>query len=70
LIVPHYPTGEGGRPPIPLERKLRIYFLQQWFDVSDPGVEEALYDMVSMRTFAGIESGDAPMPDETTVCTC
>src|ERR1035441_10699525 len=51
LIVPHYPTGEGGRPPIPLERMLRIYFLQQWFNLSDPGVEEALYDLASMRTF-------------------
>ena len=68
LIAPHYPTGEGGRPPIPLERMLRIYFLQQWFNLSDPGVEEALYDMVSMRTFAGIDLGDAPAPDETTVC--
>jgi len=68
LIAPHYPTGEGGRPPIPMERMLRIYFLQQWFNLSDPGVEEALYDMVSMRTFAGIDLGDAPMPDETTVC--
>ena len=68
LIAPHYPTREGGRPPIPLERMLRIYFLQQWFNLSDPGVEEALYDMVSMRTFAGIDLGDAPVPDETTVC--
>ena len=47
---------------------LRIYFLQQWFNLSDPGVEEALYDMVSMRAFAGIDLGDAPVPDETTVC--
>ena len=68
LIAPHYPTGEGGRPPIPLERMLRIYFLQQWFNLSDPGVEEALYEMVSMRTFADIDLGDAPVPDETTVC--
>lgn len=41
LIAPHYPTGEGGRPPIPLERMLRIYFLQQWFNLSDPAVEES-----------------------------
>ena len=68
LIAPHYPTGEGGRPPIPLKRMLRIYFLQQWFNLSDPGVEEALYDMTSMRAFAGIDLGDAPVPDETTVC--
>jgi IS5 family transposase len=68
LITPHYPTGEGGRPPIPLERMLRIYFLQQWFNLSDPAAEEALYDMVSMRSFAGIDLGDAPAPDETTIC--
>ncbi len=68
LIAPFYPTGEGGRPSIPLERMLRIYFLQQWFNLSDPGVEEALYDMVSMRAFAGIDLGDAPAPDETTIC--
>jgi transposase, IS5 family len=68
LIAPHYPTGEGGRPPIPLERMLRIYFLQQWFNLSDPGVEEALYDSVSMRSFAKIDLGREPVPDETTVC--
>ena len=68
LIAPHYPTGEGGRPPIPLERMLRIYFLQQWFNLSDPAAEEALYDMVSMRSFAGVDLGDAPAPDETTIC--
>jgi transposase, IS5 family len=68
LIEPHYPSGELGRPPIPLERILRIYFLQQWFNLSDPAVEEALYDMVSMRAFAGIDLGEAPVPDETTVC--
>jgi len=68
LIAPHYPTGEGGRPPIPLERMLRIYFLQQWFNLSDPGAEEALYDIASMRSFAQIDLGSAPVPDETTVC--
>jgi len=68
LIEPHYPKGDVGRPPIPIERMLRIYFLQQWFNLSDPGVEEALYDMTSMRAFAGIDLGVAPVPDETTVC--
>src|SRR5271154_216301 len=58
LIEPHYPSGELGRPPIPLERMLRIYFLQQWFNLSDPAAEEALYDMVSMRAFAGIDLGE------------
>ena len=68
VIRPHYPTGEGGRPPVALERMLRIYFLQQWFNLSDPAVEEALYDSVSMQTFARIDLGREPAPDETTVC--
>ena len=65
-----YPQGSesGGRPPIPLERMLRIYFLQLWFNLSDPAVEEALYDSVSMRSFAGIDLGVESVPDETTVC--
>ena len=58
----------GGRPPIPLERMLRIYFLQLWFNLSDPAIEEALYDSVSMRSFAGIDLGVESVPDETTVC--
>jgi IS5 family transposase len=68
LIEPHYPTGEGGRPSIPLDRMLRIYFLQQWFNLSDPAVEEALYDSTSMRAFAKVDLGRAPVPDETTIC--
>jgi len=65
-----YPKGSdtGGRPPIPLERMLRIYFLQLWFNLSDPAVEEALYDSVAMRSFAGIDLGLEAAPDETTVC--
>ena len=47
---------------------LRIYFLQQWFNLSDPGVEEALYDSAVMRQFVGIDLGCEPAPDETTVC--
>src|SRR5690606_32600590 len=58
----------GGRPPIPLERMLRIYFLQLWFNLSDPAVEEALYDSAAMRSFAGIDLGQEAAPDETTVC--
>ena len=61
-------SESGGRPPIPLERMLRIYFLQLWFNLSDPAVEEALYDSVSMRSFAGIDLGVESVPDETTVC--
>jgi len=68
LIEPHYPTGSNGRPPVGLERMLRIYFLQQWFNLSDPAVEEALYDSAVMRGFVGIDLGREPVPDETTVC--
>lgn len=68
LIEPVYPKGEGGRPAVPLERMLRIYFLQNWFNLSDPAVEEALYESASMRAFAGIDLGSEPAPDETTVC--
>lgn len=69
VIEPHYPKVEGaGRPPVGVERMLRIYFLQQWFNLSDPAVEEALYDSASMRAFVGIDLGREPAPDETTVC--
>ena len=69
LIAPVYPKGEGpGRPPVGLERMLRIYFLQHWFNLSDPAVEEALYDSRAMRAFVGIDLGREPAPDETTVC--
>jgi len=68
LIEPHYPKAGNGRPPVGVERMLRIYFLQQWFNLSDPAVEEALYDSVVMRAFVGIDLGREPVPDETTVC--
>lgn len=68
LIEPHYPKAGNGRPPIGLERMLRIYFLQQWFNLSDPGVEEAMYESISMREFVGIDLGVESVPDETTVC--
>lgn len=69
LIDPVYPKPDGaGRRPIGLERMLRIYFLQQWFNLSDPSVEEALYDSAAMRAFVGIDLGTEPVPDETTVC--
>ena len=67
LIEPHYPKPGNGRPPIGVERMLRLYFLQQWFNLSDPGVEEALYDSQAMRRFVGIDLGHEPVPDETTV---
>jgi IS5 family transposase len=68
LIEPHYPKPGNGRPPVGVERMLRIYFLQQWFNLSDPAVEEGLYDSAVMRHFAGIDLGHEPVPDETTVC--
>jgi IS5 family transposase len=68
LIEPYYPKAGNGRPPVGVERMLRIYFLQQWFNLSDPAVEEALYDSVVLRRFVGIDLGREPVPDETTVC--
>lgn len=68
LIEPVYPKPGNGRPPVGLERMLRIYFLQQWFNLSDPAVEEDLYESLSMRGFADIDLGREPVPDETTVC--
>lgn len=67
LIEPHYPKAGNGRRPMPLERMVRIYFVQQWYGLSDPGMEEALYDIESVRRFAGIELGDVEIPDETTI---
>ena len=68
LVKPHYPDTGKGRPPVGIERMLRIYFLQQWFNLSDPAVEDALYESPSMRGFVGIDLGREPAPDETTVC--
>src|SRR3984893_11921802 len=68
LIEPFYPKPGNGRPPVGVERMLRIYLLQQWFNLSDPAVEEALYDSLVMRRFVGIDLGCEPVPDETTVC--
>jgi IS5 family transposase len=68
LIRTHYPKGDSGRPPIGLSIMLRIHFLQQWFNLSDPAAEEALYDSPVLRRFAGVDLGRAPAPDETTIC--
>ena len=68
LIEPFYPKPGKGRPPVGVERMLRISFLQHWFNLSDPAVEEALYDSRAMRGFVGIDLGREPAPDETTVC--
>ena len=67
LIEPHYPKGENGRPPVGLSIMLRVYFLQQWFNLSDPGAEEALYESPALRRFAGVDLGRAPAPDESTI---
>jgi IS5 family transposase len=55
LIEPFYPKPGNGRPPVGVERMLRIYFLQHWFNLSDPAVEEALYDSLAMRRFVGLD---------------
>ena len=68
-IEPFYPKPQGaGRRPIGIERMLRIYFLQHWFNLSDPAAEEVLYDSRAMRQFVGIDLGEEPAPDETTIC--
>jgi len=67
LIEPHYPKAGNGRQPLGLEKMLRIYFLQQWFNLSDPQAEDAIYDSESMRRFARVELGDDLVPDESTI---
>lgn len=67
LIEPHYPSSGKGRPPHELERMLRIYFLQQWFNLSDPQAEDAIFDSESMRRFSRVELGDDKIPDESTI---
>ena len=69
VIEPHYPKvgPKGGRRPFPLATMLRVYCLQQWYNLSDPGAEEALYDIQSMRTFCDLELGRDAIPDETTI---
>jgi IS5 family transposase len=67
VIEPHYPKAAQGRPPHPLARMLRIHFMQQWFNLSDPAMEDALYDSEAMRGFAGIDLARDLVPDETTI---
>jgi IS5 family transposase len=67
IISPHYPREGDGRQPMPMERMLRIYFMQQWYQLSDPAMEDALYDSESMRRFAGINLEVDVIPDETTI---
>jgi len=67
LIEPHYAKAGNGTRPMPLERMLRIHFMQHWFNLSDPAMEDALYDSESMRRFAGIELAEDAVPDESTI---
>lgn len=67
LIEPFYPKVGKGRQPVGLAIMLRIYFLQHWFSLSDPGAEDALYDSPALRSFAGVDLGRAAVPDETTI---
>ena len=68
LVEPHYAKAGNGRRPVGLALMLRTYFMQQWFNLSDPGVEEALYESPVLRRFVGVDLGVAAPPDETTVC--
>jgi IS5 family transposase len=67
IIEPHYPTGRRGRPPIGIERMLRIYFLQQWYGLADEALEDTIYDSQAMRLFTGIDLGVESVPDATTL---
>jgi IS5 family transposase len=67
LIEPHYPKAGNGTQPKPMQQMLRIYFMQQWFNLSDPAMEDSLYDSESMRRFAQIELLDDAVPDESTI---
>jgi transposase, IS5 family len=67
LIKPHYPTGRRGRPPVGIERMLRIYFLQQWYALADEALEDSIYDSQAMRNFAGIDLSSESVPDATTL---
>jgi len=68
IIKPFYPAGKRGRPPMGIEKMLRMYLLQSWFNLSDPGTEDAIYDSYAMRRFTGIDFMTESVPDETTLC--
>ena len=67
ILKPYYPDGKRGRPPIGLERMLRLYFLQQWYGLADEALEDAVYDSQAMRSFLGINLSLDPVPDATTL---
>lgn len=66
LVAPHAPEGKKGRPPFSVETMLRVHFMQQWFTLSDPAMEEALHDIALFREFAGL-GWDSRIPDESTI---
>lgn len=66
-LEPHYPKGKRGRPPVGLERMLRLYFVQQWYGLSDEALEDAVSDSAAIRHFVGIDLGHEEAPDATTV---
>ena len=68
VIEPYYPKGKRGRPPMGIEKMLRMYLLQIWFNLSDPATEDAIYDSYAMRKFTGINFMTEAVPDETTLC--
>ena len=68
VIKPYYPAGRRGRPPMGIEKMLRMYLLQIWFNLSDPATEDAIYDSYAMRKFTGIDFMSEAVPDETTLC--
>jgi transposase, IS5 family len=67
VIAPYYPSGKRGRPPVGIERMLRLYFLAQWYALADEALEDALYDSQALRSFAGIDLGSEAVPDATTL---
>lgn len=68
VIKPYYPNGKRGRPPMGIEKMLRMYLLQIWFNLSDPATEDSIYDSYAMRRFTGIDFMTEAVPDETTLC--
>jgi IS5 family transposase len=67
IVRPHYPVAGKGRPPLDLETMLRVYFCQQWFNLSDPAAEDAIYDSESIRRFVRVDLGEDTVPDESTI---
>lgn len=67
VVEPYYPKGRGGRPPVGLERMLRMHFVQHWFNLADEACEEALLDSTALRRFVGIDLGRERVPDGTTL---